>query len=41
MDKFDDVDDSVVIGYKFESDELIILFVKTSQKIKSRFNKRY
>ena len=32
MDKFDDVDDSVVIGYKFESDELIILFVKTSEK---------
>ena len=32
MDKFDDVDDSVVIGYKYESDELIILFVKTSKK---------
>tara|TARA_B100002051_G_scaffold55416_1_gene51047 strand:- start:625 stop:2556 length:1932 start_codon:yes stop_codon:yes gene_type:complete len=32
MDKFDDVDDSVVIGYKFESDELIILFVKISEK---------
>ena len=32
MDKFDDVDDSVVIGYKYESDELIILFVKTSEK---------
>ena len=32
MDKFDDVDDSVVIGYKHESDELIILFVKTSEK---------
>ena len=32
IDKFDDVDDSVVIGYKYESDELIILFVKTSEK---------
>ena len=32
MDKFDDIDDSVVIGYKYESDELIILFVKTSEK---------
>ena len=32
MDKFDEIDDSVVIGYKYESDELIILFVKTSEK---------
>ena len=32
MDKFGDIDDSVVIGYKYESDELIVLFVKTSEK---------
>ena len=31
MDKFDDVDDSVVIGHKSNNNELIILFVKTSQ----------
>ena len=32
MDKFSYIEDSVVIGYKYNNDELIILFVKTINK---------